>query len=389
MNITNLKPEPQRVDVIDLLQIRVQSFGKDNLYPQRSKLLTSASGMASSCIDTYAKFIEGRGFKDNVFYQAIINDKGVQNDELLRLICKDIADYRGFAVHFNYNLMGEKTEVNYIPFEHCRLTLEDDQLYVSKIAVHPDWMKLKRKTRMKGITVNSIDYIDFYNPKKEIIQAQILKAGGIDHYKGQVLWFSFDGTGIYPKPIYDSVSTDISTDAGLSNIMYRQVRFSFLHEGMLIRKKNSSDINTEGDSEEDSFSTNFKRFQGDENACKIIDVEVEFDEEIPQFIPFKRVSNEKEFKVTEESISARIGRRFQQPPILRCETVPTGFTQDAIADAYNFYNSITEPERRTVERVMKQIFFNYYDKNINPSNDYSIVPLKYIIDTAESKQNNV
>ena len=78
MNITNLKPEPQRVDVIDLLQIRVQSFGKDNLYPQRSKLLTSASGMASSCIDTYAKFIEGRGFKDNVFYQAIINDKGVQ-----------------------------------------------------------------------------------------------------------------------------------------------------------------------------------------------------------------------------------------------------------------------------------------------------------------------
>lgn len=389
MNITNLKREPQRVDVVDLISLKIQSYGKDNLYPQVAKLLTSASGMASSCIDTYAKFIEGRGFKDSVFYQAIINDKGVQNDELLRLICKDIADFRGFSVHFNYNVLGEKTDINYIPFEHCRLTLEDDELYVSKIAVHPDWMKLKRKTKQKGISVNTIDYIDVYNPKKEVILSQITKAGGIEHYKGQVLWFSFDGTGIYPKPIYDSVSTDISTDAGISNLMYRSVRFSFLQEGMLIRKKSSTDIDSEGEENADSFSTNFKKFQGDENACKIIDVEVEFDEEIPQFVPFKRLTHEKELKVTEDSISSRIGRRFQQPPILRCETVPTGFTQDAIADAYNFYNSITEPERRTVERLFKQIFFNYHDKNINPTNDYSIIPLKYVIDPTTTTQNNV
>ncbi|MFZ4412447.1 MAG: hypothetical protein ACOYOV_05125 [Bacteroidales bacterium] len=379
MNITNLKREPQRIETEDYISLGVQAFGKTNLYPQTAKLLTSSSGIASSCIDTYSKFIEGRGFKDVNFYQSIVNSSGLECDELLRLVSKDISDYRGFALHFNYNAMCEISDLNFTPFENCRLGIEDDNGYVSKIGIHPDWAKLKRKTRSKGITLKTIDFVDVYNPKKEVVKAQIEKAGGIDHYKGQVLWFSFDGGFIYPKPKYDSVCTDISTDAGLSNVMYRNVRYNFLTAGMLVRKKTSKSQDADSDVDtEDNFSSNFKKFQGDENACKMIDVEIEFDEEAPQFVPFKTNSYDKEFSATEKSIGERIGRVFQQPPILRSETVPTGFTQDAINDAYNFYNSITEPERRTVERIFKRIFSNYYDKNINPTNDFSIIPLKYL-----------
>lgn len=383
MNITNLKKEPQRIGVVDYITLEIQSFGKDNLYPQTVKLLTSSSGIASSCLRTYQKFIEGRGFKDAKFYETVVNSAGQQCDELLRLVTKDISDYSGLSLHFNYNVLGEITDINFVPFENCRLSIEDDNGYIGKIAVHPDWGKLKRKTRSKGITKKTVDYIDVFNPKKEVILAQIEKAGGIEHYKGQILWFSFDGTFIYPKPIYDSTCTDISTDSGLSNVLYRNVRYNFLVAGMLVRKKNARDVSGENE-DEDNFSESFKRFQGDENACKIIDVETQYDEEEPKFVPFKTNSYDKEFSVTEKSIGERIGRVFQQPPILRSETVPTGFTQDAINDAYNFYNSITEPERRTVERIFKMIFSYYYDKSVNQTNDYSIIPLKYLIDATNN-----
>lgn len=380
MIITNLKKEQRRVQVDDLTSLEIQTYGKDNAYPQTAKLLTSSSGIASSCLRTYQKFIEGRGFKDSKFYESVVNYDGLECDELLRLVSRDIADYGGFALHVNYNLLGEITDVNFVPFENCRLTIEDDDGRCSKIAVHPDWTKIKRKTKSKGLTKKNIDYIDIFNPKKEVVQAQILKAGGIEKYNGQIMYFSSAGNMIYPSPIYDPECTDISTDVGISNVMYRNTRYNFLTAGMLIRKKKQS--YNEDEQEEDTFSSDFKKFQGDENACKIIDVVAEHEEEEPKFVPFKTNSYDKEFGVTEKSIGERIGRVFQQPPILRSETVPTGFTQDAINDAYNFYNSITDPERRIIERVFKKIFANYYDQSINPTNDFSILPLKYTIDNA-------
>ena len=377
MIITNLKKEDRRVQVNDVSSLEIKTYGKDNLYPQTAKLLTSSSGIAASCLRTYQKFIEGRGFSDKKFYEIVVNGHGLECDELLRLVSNDLADYGGFSLHFNYNALCEISEINHVPFENCRLTIEDDNDYISKIALHPDWGKLKKKTKSKGISKKTIDYIDVYNPKKEIVQAQIEKSGGIEHYNGQVLYFSITGNLVYPLPIYDPECTDISTDVGISNVMYRNTRYNFLTSGMLIRKKRAGN-DADDESEDDGFSNSFKQFQGDENACKIIDVVAEFDEEEPKFVPFKTNSFDKEFTVTEKSLSERIGRVFQQPPILRSETVPTGFTQDAINDAYNFYNSITEPERRIIERCFKKIFSNYYDKSINPSNDFSIIPLKYL-----------
>ena len=383
MNLTNVKAEKQRVEIYDGLAYDIQTYGLNNDYPQRIKTVTSASVTAKGCISTYQKFMQGGGFADLLFYKSIINSRGLTCDQLLNRCVKDIADYGGCAIHVNYNLLGQITDISHVPFEHCRMAIEDDQTgCVHKIALHRDWTKLKRKTI---ISKNTIQYINVYNPIKDVVLAQIEACGGIDSYKGQIYYFSLDGDLIYPKPIYDAAITDISTEAGVGNVIYRNARFNFLPAGMLVRRKAVlNGINTENKNENpnkqnqpDNFTQNFKQFQGDEKAYKIVDVEIEFDEEAPTFIPFTTdqyiIQN---MKVSTDIVKERIGKIFLQPPILRAENVATGFTLQAMQDAYEYYNSITLSERLEIERVFTQIFTNF-ERPINPTNNYSILPLKY------------
>ncbi|MBK6347215.1 MAG: hypothetical protein IPF68_15030 [Bacteroidales bacterium] len=376
MNLTNVKAEKQRVEVLDGLQFDIQTYGLRNDYPQRVKTVTNASVTAKGCISTYQKFIQGKGFADTVFYKSVINNRGLTCDQCLSLVTHDISDYGGFSLHFNYNVFGQITDVTHIPFEHCRLGLDDDSGKVTKIAIHRDWTKLRRRT---VISKSTIEYIDVFNPIPTVIQAQIEAAGGIDRYKGQVLYYSLDGDMVYPKPIYDAAITDISTEAGISNVLYRNARMNFMPAGMLIRKvseTSSAKTDENGRPVVDTFSKDFKQFQGDENACKIIDVEAGFDESAPEFVPFTTEKHADEMKTTSEMVQVKIGKPFLQPPILRAENVSTGFTLQAMQDAYTYYNSITVSERQEIERVFARIFANFVNP-VNPSGNYSIIPLTY------------
>lgn len=83
----------------------------------------------------------------------------------------------------------------------------------------------------------TIERINVFNPDPDIVLEQIENAGGIDSYKGQILWQSLDGKFIYPTASYDSAITEISTDEGLGNVKMRNVRNNFLVSCMLVTKK--------------------------------------------------------------------------------------------------------------------------------------------------------
>ena len=152
-----------------------------------------------------------------------------------------MAVFDGLAIHVNYNILGQIVEMNHVPFENCRLQEEDDNGYVAKIAVHADWSgKKTRNGKVVKVDRNTVDMIDVFNPIKEVIAAQIEAAGGIEFYKGQILWISGAGRNTYPVPKADRVSTELSTDEGLANVKYRNVRCNFLPAAMVITKKGQS-----------------------------------------------------------------------------------------------------------------------------------------------------
>lgn len=367
MKIGKLKKEKRFESRIDKT-LGIQTFGEKNDYPQQVMEIVGASGTGSSCVDVYSKFIAGQGFNDSVFFNLMINKQGETNDVLLNLIAHDFAKFNGFAIHLNYNANYKICQVNFVPFETARLGVLDDNGCYDTIALHWDWGR--RMTQLRKWSKEDIVTVDLFNPDPEFINAQVEKAGGWHLYKGQVYYYSGNRANNYPLPKYDAVLTDMSTEEGVSNISYRNARNNFLISGMLV------DIINENQSEEQENETekSFLEFQGDEEACKMMYSSVNSTEEVPKVVDFSSKNYDKEFAVTRDKVKDDIGRAFNQPPILRAEDVGSNFGADALRNAYDYYNSVTEVERLQVERVFSHIFRYWHGQQFN---DFSIVPLSY------------
>lgn len=392
MNINNVKHAQRRFDTHYMSSMNIQSYGKDNLYPQRMLSLILNSPTGGTCCELYERFIEGDGLKDKFFGDFVCNRKGDTVADILHLVAVDLAHYHGFALHVNYNMMGQIVEIQHILFEGCRLEEEDDLGRVAHIKYHPDWTGRKtRNGKRIEVTEDNVRNFFVFNTNQAVILDQIEECGGINKYPGQILWYSMDGRFVYPKPKYDKIVTALSTDDGIDNVKYRNVRNNFLVAGMLIHKKAVSlgidpttgmEINKNTNGEEE-FTQNLDVFQGDTNACSIMDVTVNADEDIPKFEKLEAQNFDSKFTVTETSTVERIYAAFGQEPFYCIRIGKLGFSGTTINDAFSFYNSYVEKERKEISRVFSKVFskwaMQYNDgKPVCPSEDYSILPVKHI-----------
>ena len=128
-----------RIDYTLLKSLGVLAFDFDNEYPNRCIDITNDSGTAKTCIDIFTKFITGRGFSDESFGKTVVNRNGLTVDKLKRKVDKSIAKHQGIAIHFNYNALGQKTELNFIPFQNVRLGNPEDKDKKDKYLVYDNW----------------------------------------------------------------------------------------------------------------------------------------------------------------------------------------------------------------------------------------------------------
>lgn len=392
MNANNVIRPQKRIDIAYLMNLNIQSYGSDNLYPQRMYDLIQNSPTGAGCLDRYQTFIEGNGLRNTHFSEYVCNRKGDTVDDLYRLISQDIAYYRGFALHVNYNSAAEIIEVQHIPFQDCRLEEEDEDGQVHFINYHPDWTG-EGTRRGKPLIVNKKTVKKFYtfNPIQKVVMSQILASGGIEQYQGQILWISMDGRYQYPKPIYDKVITCLSTDEGLDNVKYRNVRNGFMLAGMFIHKKGVSyEVDENGnpiESKDDyDFSKSLDVFQGDANCCSIMDITLNSEDDEPKFINVEGTNYDSKFTVTDSSTVERIYSAFQQEPWYCIRTGKLGFSGDVLEQSYEYYNSVVNKERRAISRALKRIFDRWHEL-ANPSDDYEIEPLPYVSNKSVEESN--
>ncbi len=372
------KKAGSRLDVEFIRQLGIQSYGTDNLYPQTLRQIIMASSTGAECLDRYADFIEGYGFRDIPFSEYEVNRRGETVDDIHEAVCRDMAMYNGFALHVNYNVDGKIVELHHVPFENCRLEDEDSNGYVSKIAVHPDWSGKKiRAEKPIKVDKSHTDYINVFNPRKEVVMAQIDYVGGIEYYKGQILWVSGSGKNTYPVGRADRVVTEMSTDEGLANVKYRNVRNNFFPAGMMITKKANPYNLGDRFVDDDGFQDTIKQLQGDTNASKILEVQIESDEERPEFVELNAKNYDKEFSVTDASVVERIYSAFGQEPWYCIRIGKVGFSGDILRDAFDYYNSLVTKQQRMIERVFTRIFDNWHEV-ANTSGDYSVKPLIFV-----------
>lgn len=345
----------------------ILSYDFDNAYPQRYTDIVNASGTGKYCTKLYGKFIEGDGFKDKTFYKSVIDSKGTTLDKLLRSVAKDFANRNGFAIHVNWNALHKIVDMRFIPFHDCRLALPDGD-HANQIAVYDDWGRRKQSRILK----DRIQYYDKFNPDPAMIEVQVQAAGGWANWKGQIYWYSTEGKD-YPLAPLDAVIEDAESEGRIKNHKRKKSASGFNADTVFIHKGKFED-----DTERKNFKKSLEDFQGDE-ASDIMLIEVETDDQIPEIKKFEKSTGDKDFYTTNEtSVQYNIRKELGIPGILAAENVQGALgLSTQMRDAYAVYNGLTNQERRTFEEAFQMLFSYWFNPGINPSNDYSIIPVSY------------
>ncbi len=377
MKAAAIEYEKNRVDVKNNHFQNIQDYGEFNDYPQSVIDIVAGSVTGKSCLQKYRKFVYGRGFADKDNYQIIVNSDGETADTLLRKIVDDYCMFNGFAVHVNRNLLGQVVSIRHIPFENIRLCNDDDPKYAGKVALHEDWGNRKHRLRS---TKNKIEYIDLFTPNVEdYIELIKENEGGIVTYKGQILYYSENGAGNYPLPIFDEVLTDMVAQEAMANITYRNCKKGFLPGFVMAEIKDGFDMDNEEDKKDfEAINEELAKMQGDKNTANILHMVVPAKDQIPEVVPFRGINYDKDFEVSRMACKESIGEAFMQPKELRCEENSTGFSNDTMVQAYKVYNATTEDDRRTIEEFMVYLF-KFWKGIINYN--FQIEPLTYGTET--------
>ena len=241
---------------------------------------------------------------------------------------------------------------------------------------HPDWMgKTTRNGKVVRVSKDTITTYDRFNPDPAIVQAQIAASGGIDYYKGQIMWVSMAGRDRYPLPKYDRVLTDLSTDEGLSNVKFRNVRCNFLPSAFVISKTSQALNEDDAAMEARGFAEDLAQVQGDETSNVLISLTVANDEEKPEIVEFPTKNFDRDFSVTDASVVERIYCAFEQEPFLCVRNGKVGFSGTLIHDCYTYYSSLVSKEQRLIERAFNKILDHWFEPL--PDTDATIIPLTY------------
>lgn len=357
---------------------RIKGYGLNNDYPQKILEIVNSSGTGRVCMDIYVKFVEGAGFTDQALAEAILNSKGERSNSLLRKFAKDLKNFNGFACLVKYNGMGLPEEYFNIPFEHCRIEILNKQ-YTGRVAIYHDWTGIEGQP----FKMQEVKFINRFNP--ETVIEEMAEAGGPEDYLGQILYYTVDGDFEYPLCPFDPIVTDMLTEESVSTVKHRNAKNNFLSAGMLIRKgikpKTLSDGSTDPhdpyNQQQEASANEIKKWQGDDQACKMIVIDIDADEEAPEYKAFTANNYDRQFELTEKTVQQNIAGMFKVPPVLRGQDVGNGFGSDLLINAYTFMNNICSDERRMIGEVFKVLLEYYSVKFI----DFSILPAEYVAQT--------
>lgn len=363
-NIPNAYP---RLVKADIARYNVLGYGLDNGYPNRMLNLYNASGSAKMCANLCATYLIGKGFEDLNFYKAIINDKGLTPDKLLRRICDDLSKQRGFYVHVNFNALYKTESISYIPFEDCRFGINEND---GKIGIWKHWYK-QDGVRQRIDAEDVPNFLHTYDPRPEIIEKQVEEAGGWGNYKGQIFWNSKDFNP-YPLASIDPVLDDVQAEIESAVTRRNNLRNNFQLKGIWVEKGSKAD-----ERQQNEVVESIRSFMGPESeSVTVVFSESDEGKDVPEFKPFQNNLNDKIFQYTDQSARLAIYTQFGQPAVLHSDYLgASGFNEGQLPQSMAYYNSFTEPDRILLEEVFTELFANFKEQ-VNPTGNYKIRPLE-------------
>lgn len=310
----------------------------DNLYPNKVKNIALRSGTVKGAIQTLSSFVRGEGFDG---MDIVVNRHNHSLWDILKFMSKQKSMFNGYSLHFNFNAFGEITEIQTLPFEWARWHRDLD-----KIVVNQDWGK--RRRLKEEFTYEA------YNP--ETLEKGIEKAGSLEEYEGQVLYFNDEAHEIYTPTGWDAVIDDAQFEAESKIYSLSSIQNDYSLSGIVIIPKYLED-----DKEVQAWIKELKKDTGSANAGGIRVFGANPQEELrawPWFKPISRNNIDNMFENQKKTAKENIYHWFRQPAILNGMTDNGMFNTDDYYNAFTYYNTQTETERKDMEKQLSWILSN-------------------------------
>lgn len=330
-------------------------YGDDNLYPNKALETCNRSKSTKTATKTLMRFIKGEGWNDDVINKTEFS-KGLTGSDILHYV----ADYKsklGFALHVNYNIAGEIVEIQPIDFENLRYKLTKQGL---RFAWRYDWQN--------GGARDEIIY-NLFNPEK--VKEEIAEVG-IENYTGQIYYWT--GTRkFYPLATFDEVYDEAQFEAEQGVFKIRNIQNDFKPSGAIMYPKVLNN-----DEEFKNAKAQIKSATQVNNTSSVMFIGLTEDSmEMAGKIwqPFERNNVDKLYDLQNKDALESIYASFQQPLILNGIEKNGMFNQASFMDAFHYYNSVVEDDRKSIERVFKNIF----DNSIWNFSDVTIKPKEFLI----------
>jgi hypothetical protein len=272
----------------------------------------------------------------------------------------------------NYNALYEKDSFSVIPFTQCRLGKRDDNKYHGKILVSElGWGRDYKKKEVK--------IFDVYNPRSEVIQAQVDNAGGWEQYKGQILYFTFQPKRMYPKSLLESAYLFADTEYRMG-LFYNSTAKRGFNDNSIVRH-----AKFESKQDENDFDNNLKNLMGTDNGSNILRVEDDFSESEQGNVRIDKISSDVKadrYAHFETAAANYIRKAFKNIPPQLVDYVQGKLgntTGEDLIKAQSVYNQLTARDRAKVSRLFS-ILFDGYKMDINPGRNWEIKQYKLLDD---------
>ncbi len=342
--------------------------GEDNLKPLIIENLIDESPTAFQCAWIYASFLGGGGFEVDLTNVNLSDNfwDVVNPNDLLFDVCESVSRHQGAFVNVGYNANYEKSSFQIIPYSLCRLGKKDSSGYSGKIVV-------AKKGWGKSLKAVDVDVIDTYNPRPEVIQAQVETAGGWENYKGQIAYLRLSKKYTYTKSLIETAYNFADVENHMGLFYNGTVKRCFEDLTIVRHRKFPSKA------DQDQFDANLKKVSGLENGSSKLVVEDDWDDERKESGNFKFDTLENKVKAEkyahfENSSANYIRKSFKNIPPQLVDYVAgkLGNTSgEDLIKAQSIYNALVGRDQEKIERFFAELFDNFQE-DINPTDNWKI-----------------
>ena len=332
--------------------LEIMTWGLGNYFPQSFKNVIDQSATAKPAVSRTAKFFKGGPF---VGEDIIINTYGLTLRDIVDKCADDLALFDGFAINTNWNYYGQVTGIIPLRVEQLRFNIFDELNFSSKIGYHRNFggNDPVEKAIKSSVTKAEIKFINVWNPKYALDQIDKLE-NGLSDYNGQILYYSGAGSSTYPIPPLQSSINYVLSDVENSILVRKETSTGFISNYILKTMLDYEDPNLI------TFENSIAEMQGARGVGKILTIAGLTEEEMGQTM-LEEIGGGNNSAIIDSAQKTYdldkkvINGAYLIPPILSGTDVPTGFSTEALKDAYNVFNAITEQGRDRIEKEINKI----------------------------------